>query len=68
MRRYAASVNADNRVTIPPDVRRRLDLAPGDEVEFVRREGGGWELRKVGPAVQDPVKITFEPTDASSGQ
>jgi AbrB family looped-hinge helix DNA binding protein len=40
-----AKLTSKGRVTIPNDVRERLGLRPGDEVEFVE-DGTGFHLKK----------------------
>jgi len=36
----AATITSKGQTTIPKDVRERLDLGPGDRVEFVVRDDG----------------------------
>jgi antitoxin PrlF len=43
--RPRARVTSKGRVTIPKDVRERLGLKPGDEIEFVE-DREGFRLRK----------------------
>ena len=35
-----ATVSSNGQITVPADVRRSLQLAPGDKVAFVRNERG----------------------------
>ncbi len=46
-------VTSKGQVTIPKDVRERLGLRPGDEIEFVE-ENGDFRLRK--RAVKPPFE------------
>jgi len=40
-----SKVTSRGRITLPKEVREQLGLRPGDEVEFVEREGG-LQIRK----------------------
>ena len=40
----ASKVSPEGRVVIPIEVRRRLGVSPGDQVQFVVHEGGAIEL------------------------
>jgi AbrB family looped-hinge helix DNA binding protein len=40
----ASRVSPEGRVVIPVEIRRRLGVAPGDQVQFVMREDGLVEL------------------------
>lgn len=42
-----ARLTDKGQITIPKHVRDGMGLRPGDEVEFVAVEGGGYRLRKV---------------------
>jgi antitoxin PrlF len=46
----AATLTSKGQITIPRDVRRRLNVEAGDRVEFVELPDGGFVLR---PAVHD---------------
>ena len=46
-RGVGARLTDKGQVTIPKHVRDGMGLRPGDEVEFVAVEGGGYRLRKV---------------------
>ena len=41
-----STVTAKGQVTIPPGVRERLSLRPGDQIEFVE-ENGIYRIRKL---------------------
>jgi AbrB family looped-hinge helix DNA binding protein len=41
-----ATINSENQVTLPAEVRRRLGLGPADNVAFVLGEDDRVELRK----------------------
>jgi AbrB family looped-hinge helix DNA binding protein len=43
-----APVQSRGRITIPADVRRALQVAPGDEVVFVETAPGRFEIRANG--------------------
>lgn len=45
-----AKITTKGQVTIPKQVRDRLGLRTGDEIEFVEEEGGGYRVRKRVPA------------------
>ncbi len=41
-----AKVTSKGQITIPKDVRMRLGLRSGDEIEFAEDDGGGYHLQK----------------------
>jgi AbrB family looped-hinge helix DNA binding protein len=46
-----AKVDSKGRITIPIEIRKRLDLQPGDRVRFAENEKGEFVLRRIiGPA------------------
>ncbi len=46
MKEVAATLTSKGQITIPAEVRRRLDLATGDQIIFVLAEDGRVELRR----------------------
>lgn len=49
-----ATVTSKGQITIPLDVRRRLNLEAGDRVEFVELPDGGFAIK---PAIQDVTSL-----------
>ena len=52
-------VTAKGQVTIPKAVREDLGIRPGDEIDFVKIESGGYRIRKIAPtteAGEDPFE------------
>ena len=46
MKEVTATLTSKGQITIPAEVRRRLDLATGDQIIFVLAEDGRVELRR----------------------
>ncbi len=53
-------VTSRGRITVPKAVRERLDLAPGDRIDFVE-EAGHFNLRLLSRASHD----AFDPNETS---
>ncbi len=47
MKEFIATISNIGQVTIPPDIRRKLGLAPGDKLTFVLDDVGKVTLRPV---------------------
>ncbi len=44
-----ATIASKGQLTVPKEIRERLDLKPGDRVRFVPDGGGGVAVRKLRP-------------------
>ncbi len=47
----AATVTSKGQVTIPKDVRDRMGIRPGDQIDFVESEQGYIMRKRIDPAV-----------------
>jgi len=54
VRKYKSRVTSSGRITVPPEIRRRLGLHAGDEIEFVAEERRTTVRRA--PSKTDPFK------------
>jgi len=54
VRKYKSRVTGRGRITVPPEIRRRLGLHAGDEIEFVAEERR--TIVRRAPSKTDPFK------------
>ncbi|NWL21893.1 AbrB/MazE/SpoVT family DNA-binding domain-containing protein [Pseudomonas umsongensis] len=61
-----ATMNSKGQITIPARVRTTLGLRPGDEVEFVELEKGGFAILADKPSVKSLKGMIRKPDTAVS--
>ncbi len=61
-----STLTTKGRVTIPLDVRRRLGLSEGDQIEFVEAEDGSFAIRPVINDVRTLKRLLRKPTNPVS--
>lgn len=61
-----ASLTSKERITVPKDVRDRLNLEAGDRVEFVEDPAGGYRLVPAGRDVRELRGLLAPPPKPAS--
>lgn len=62
-----ATISANGQITLPADVRRRLQLGPGDKVVFVENEAGDIVVVRAAVAALLEAQRAFRGAAAEAG-